>query len=67
MRIKNDPKNLPASGSSPEVREALRIGFTMQLHKGFKEEYKRRHNNLWPELKELLKSTGISDYSIFFG
>jgi L-rhamnose mutarotase len=37
----------------------------MQLHKGFKEEYKRRHDTLWPELKELLKATGISDYSIF--
>jgi len=42
-----------------------RIAFKMQLHKGFKEEYKRRHDTLWPELKELLKATGISDYSIF--
>ena len=42
-----------------------RIGFKMQLHKGFKEEYKRRHDTLWPELKELLKATGISNYSIF--
>ena len=42
-----------------------RIGFKMQLHKGFKEEYKKRHETLWPELKELLKVTGISEYSIF--
>lgn len=42
-----------------------RIAFKMQLRKGFKEEYKRRHDELWPELKELLKSTGISEYSIF--
>lgn len=38
----------------------------MQLHKGFENEYKKRHDELWPELKGLLKSSGISDYSIFF-
>ncbi len=37
----------------------------MRLHRGFEEEYKRRHDNLWPELQELLKSTGVSEYSIF--
>lgn len=43
-----------------------RIAFKMQLHKGFEDEYKKRHDELWPELKSLLKSSGISDYSIFF-
>ena len=42
-----------------------RIAFKMQLNKGFEVEYKKRHDKLWPELKELLKSTGISEYSIF--
>jgi L-rhamnose mutarotase len=42
-----------------------RKAFKMQLHRGFEEEYKRRHNELWPELKELLKSSGIGEYSIF--
>ena len=37
----------------------------MQLHKGFEAEYKRRHDALWPELKGLLKSSGISEYHIF--
>ena len=37
----------------------------MQLHKGFQEEYKRRHDQLWPELTDLLKKSGISEYSIF--
>lgn len=37
----------------------------MQLHKGFEEEYKKRHDALWPELKDLLKKSGIRDYSIF--
>ena len=42
-----------------------RIAFTTQLFPGFKDEYKKRHNELWPELKQLLKDNGISDYSIF--
>ena len=37
----------------------------MQLHRGFEEEYKKRHNALWPELKQLLKDSGIREYSIF--
>jgi L-rhamnose mutarotase len=42
-----------------------RIAFKMQLFKGFEEEYKKRHDEIWPELHALLKETGISDYSIF--
>ena len=37
----------------------------MQLNKGAEAEYKKRHDNLWPELIALLKSKGISEYSIF--
>lgn len=37
----------------------------MQLFPGKVEEYKRRHDEIWPELVALLKDTGISDYSIF--
>jgi L-rhamnose mutarotase len=43
----------------------IRVAFKMQLHKGFEEEYKKRHNELWPELTLLLKASGISEYSIF--
>lgn len=42
-----------------------RVGFKMYLKPGFKEEYKKRHADLWPELHELLKKTGVSQYSIF--
>lgn len=37
----------------------------MHLNKGQKEEYKKRHTELWPELKKLLKDAGVSEYSIF--
>ena len=32
---------------------------------GKKEEYIRRHDEIWPEMKELLKSAGICNYSIW--
>ena len=32
---------------------------------GFKEEYRKRHNEIWPELVKLLKNEGIENYSIF--
>jgi len=43
----------------------FRVAFKMHLHKGFEVEYKKRHDKLWPDLEALLKSSGISDYSIF--
>ena len=42
-----------------------RIAFKMKLYKGKEDEYKKRHDEIWNELKELLKQTGIKDYSIF--
>ncbi len=42
-----------------------RMAFKMKLLKGNEAEYKRRHDELWPELASLLKDTGISDYAIF--
>lgn len=43
----------------------LRVAFKMQLKPGFAEEYRRRHDALWPEMKAALKAAGVSDYSIF--
>ena len=37
----------------------------MKLFAGKTEEYKRRHDELWPEMKTLLKEICVSDYSIF--
>jgi L-rhamnose mutarotase len=42
-----------------------RSAFIMQLKKGNEEEYRQRHERIWPELRDLLVSTGISDYSIY--
>ncbi|MCX8523243.1 L-rhamnose mutarotase [Chryseobacterium formosus] len=42
-----------------------RIAFKMFLLKGFEEEYKKRHAEIWPELENLLKESRVEDYSIF--
>ena len=42
-----------------------RIAFKMLLNEGQKAEYIKRHDEIWPELKKLLKDAGISEYSIF--
>ena len=42
-----------------------RVAFKMKLRAGFENEYKKRHDELWPALRALLKSSGISEYSIF--
>ncbi|MHB9056697.1 MAG: L-rhamnose mutarotase [Paludibacteraceae bacterium] len=43
-----------------------REAFKMFLKPGFEAEYEKRHNAIWPELKQLLKDEGVYDYSIFW-
>ena len=42
-----------------------RIAFKMFLLPGHAAEYRRRHDEIWPGLVDLLHAAGISDYSIF--
>ena len=42
-----------------------KIAFVMKLKPGNEAEYKKRHDEIWPELAETLKQAGVSDYSIF--
>ena len=42
-----------------------RLAFKMKLYPGYEAEYKKRHDELWPDLEALLKETGISEYAIF--
>ena len=41
-----------------------KYAFRMQLNPGMEAEYQRRHDEIWPELVDILKGAGISDYSI---
>jgi len=39
--------------------------FVMSIHPSFRDEYKRRHDEIWPELSTTLKNHGAANYSIF--
>ena len=41
-----------------------RHAFKMRLNPGMEAEYTRRHDEIWPELVDLLREAGISNYSI---
>lgn len=41
-----------------------KIAFKMTLKPGHLAEYRRRHDEIWPDLIAALKDAGISDYSI---
>lgn len=41
-----------------------KFAFRMRLNPGMKDEYRRRHDAIWPELADLLRQAGVSDYSI---
>ncbi len=39
--------------------------FKMKLYPHMKEEYRKRHNKLWPEMKNMIHEYGGRNYSIF--
>lgn len=39
--------------------------FTMKLLPGCAEEYRKRHDAIWPDLANLLQQSGVREYSIF--
>jgi len=43
----------------------IRKAFLMTLKTGHQDEYARRHNPIWPELQDVLRGHGVSNYSIF--
>jgi L-rhamnose mutarotase len=41
-----------------------KYAFRMRLNPGMEDEYRRRHDAIWPELVALLRAAGVEDYSI---
>ena len=42
-----------------------RIGFILKVKQDKIEEYKRHHEQVWPEMLDALRSTGWHNYSLF--
>lgn len=47
------------------VLKMVRKSFQMQLYEGMADEYEKRHNALWPEMKSMIKEYGGHNYTIF--
>ncbi len=43
----------------------MRVCFLLKVRPGKVEEYKQRHANVWPDMRDALRSTGWHNYSIF--
>ena len=43
-----------------------KFAYKMKLLPGRRDEYKRRHDAIWPELLQLVREAGLTDYSIHF-
>jgi L-rhamnose mutarotase len=43
-----------------------RIGFTMKIKPELKDEYKKAHDEIWPEMAKALNDYGMHNYSIYF-
>ena len=42
-----------------------RVGFLLKVKPELVEQYKQRHQNVWPEMQEALRRTGWHNYSLF--
>lgn len=43
----------------------MRLCFTFELYEGAEDEYKKRHDEIWPELVAAIKEAGFFNYSLF--
>lgn len=42
-----------------------RLCFTFDIYEGKEAEYKKRHDEIWPELVAAIKEAGFRNYSLF--
>ena len=41
------------------------VAWKGHIKPGYKQEYTRRHNEIWPEMVDALKAAGVCNYTIF--
>ena len=58
-------RNLTTVLLSVHGTHMMQRAFRMKIYPGFEEEYKRRHNEIWPELRSALRAAGIVQYDIW--
>ena len=45
--------------------DMVRKGFKMKLYPGMEAEYEKRHNELWPQMRDMIHEYGGKNYTIF--
>lgn len=48
-----------------QVSDMVKKAFCMKVYPEKQEEYKKRHDELWPEMRTALREHGVIDYSIY--
>jgi L-rhamnose mutarotase len=43
-----------------------RFAFIFRIKPGLKNEYKKAHDEIWPDMAQAIRDSGIKNYSIFF-
>jgi L-rhamnose mutarotase len=46
-------------------RAMASYAWVLEVRPGYEEEYRKRHDEIWPEMVESLKKAGIRNYNIF--
>ena len=62
MRAPVHAAGAPVEGGEPGLK---RKSVKIKEHAGHAAEYKKRHDEIWPELSEVITRSGARDYSIF--
>ena len=39
--------------------------WVLEVRPGYEEEYKKRHDEIWPEMLDALRAAGVRNYNIF--
>jgi L-rhamnose mutarotase len=60
-----DPNAKPGAAAPPNAASHTITASKLKLKHGMGDEYKKRHDAIWPELSKAIRDAGISDYSIF--
>lgn len=60
-----DPNAKPGASPPPSSQALTITANKLKLKPGMGDEYKKRHDAIWPELSKAIRDAGISDFSIF--
>ena len=41
------------------------FAWVLEVRPGYEDEYKKRHDEIWPEMVDMLRKAGVRNYSIF--